>query len=221
MRMASTFILVAPVLIASAGAAFAHAYFRDAAPPAGDANRLAIEFALLPAGTYTVVWHAASVDTHKTDGTYRFTLAASEAAGISLEHARARASAGNATTGAVYLTLTDHGQPDQLVGASTPIAATAELHETINDNGVMKMRPLARVVLDPGKPVIFKPGGYHVILTGVKAPLKAGDSFPLTLPFAHAQPIIVAVKVEAAGVAGMGHDNDSMEGMHNHMDTKP
>lgn len=266
MRTTSTFILVAPVLIASAGVAFAHAHLRSASPPAdstvtmvppevaitftegvepsfstievtgsngqrvdqgkphlvgGDATRLAIGLTALPAGPYTVVWHATSVDTHKTEGTYHFTLAASDAAGISLEHVWARASAGAGTTGAVYLTVTDHGQPDQLVGASTPAAGAAELHETINDNGVMKMRPLARVVLDPGKPVTFKPGGYHVMLTGLKAPLKAGDSFPLTLTFAHAQPITVAVNVEASGMAGMGHDHAGMEGMHNHMDTKP
>jgi copper(I)-binding protein len=70
----------------------------------------------------------------------------------------------------------------------------------------MKMRPVSSIPLDPGKPVTLKPGGYHVMLTGVKGPLKPGDSFPLTLTFAHAQPITVTAKVEAMGGA--------MPGMH-------
>ena len=48
------------------------------------------------------------------------------------------------------------------------MAATAELNETIDDHGVMKMRPVDGVALEPGKPVTFKPGGYHVMLTGLK-----------------------------------------------------
>lgn len=191
----------------------------------GDSKRLAVDLATLAAGTYTVTWHATSVDTHKTDGTYHFTVAAASASGISLEHVWARASAGAATTGAVYLTVADNGQPDRLVGASTPAAASAELHETIDDKGVMKMRPLdGGVALLPGKPVEFKPGGYHVMLTGLKAPLRAGDTFPLTLTFEHAPPLTTQVKVEAAGSGGMAHDHAGMagmEGMHDHMEHKP
>jgi copper(I)-binding protein len=108
--------------------------------------------------------------------------------------------------------VTSKGVPDHLVSVSTPIG-TADLHETINDNGVMKMRPVASIALDPGKPVTFKPGGYHVMLTGLKGPLKAGDSFPLTLTFEHAQPVSVTVKVEAAGGGGMGN-MPGMPGMH-------
>jgi periplasmic copper chaperone A len=166
----------------------------------------------LPLGTYSVAWHATSVDTHQTDGTYRFTLAANDGLGISLTHVWARATAGAATTAAAYFTVTSKGVPDHLVSVSTPIG-TADLHETINDNGVMKMRPVASIALDPGKPVTFKPGGYHVMLTGLKDPLKSGDSFPLTLTFEHAQPVSVTVKVEAAGGGGMGN-MPGMPGMH-------
>jgi copper(I)-binding protein len=255
MRATSTLILVAPILLASAGAAFAHAHLWSPSPPVdstvtmmpsevaiaftegvdprfssievtsanaqrvdngqlhlvgGDAKRLAIGLQALTPGTYTVVWHATSVDTHKTDGTYQFTVAAADASDISLEHVWAKASAGGVTTGAAYLTVTDNGQPDRLVGASTPAATTAEFHETINDNGVMEMRPVASIALDPGKSVTFKPGGYHVMLMGLKGPLKAGDSFPLTLTFQHAQPITVTVKVEAIGAAGIEHDHGGM-----------
>jgi copper(I)-binding protein len=173
----------------------------------GDSKRLAVPLQPLPPATYTVAWHATSVDTHKTEGNYQFTVVAADPSAISLEHVWARATPGTATTGAVYLTLTDNGRPDRLVGVSTPIAAMAGVHETIQDNGVMKMRPVAGgIALDPGKPVTFTPGGYHIMLMGLKSPLKAGDSFPLTLAFEHAQSITVSVHVEAMGAGGMNHD---------------
>lgn len=180
----------------------------------GDTTRLSVGLRNLTPGTYTVAWHAMSVDTHQTDGTYRFSVAATDQSGISLDHVWARPTPGAATPGVAYFTVIDKGQPDKLVGVSTPIAAAAELHETVNDNGVMKMRPVQSVALAPGKPVTFKPGSYHVMLMGLKNPLKVGDSFPLTLTFEHAQPITVTVKVEAAGNAGMGHgDMPGMPGM--------
>jgi periplasmic copper chaperone A len=186
----------------------------DAQPrlAAPDGTRLAVGVKGITPGTYTVAWHATSVDTHQTDGSYRFTVAAMDQSGIGLEHVWARATPGGATTGAVYFTVTSKGSPDRLVGASTPAAATAEMHETTNDNGVMKMRPVRAVELDPGKPVTFKPGGYHVMLMGLKSPLKAGDSFPLTLTFEHAPPVTVTATVEAMGTGGAG----AMPGMSGH-----
>ena len=116
-----------------------------------------------------------------------------------IDHPWARASAGAAKTGAAYLTITDQGPPDRLTGVSTPVADTAELHESMADMGTMKMRPLSGLTLAPGKPVTLAPGGYHVMLLGLKAPLKAGDTFPLTLRFEHAEPLTVTVAVEPIG----------------------
>jgi len=115
----------------------------------------------------------------------------------------------------------DNGQPDRLIGLSTPVAATAELHETIHDSGVMKMRPMAGIALEPGKPVTFSPGGYHVMLMGLKNLLKAGDRVPLTLTFEHAYPITVTVKVEAIGAAGTGHEHGTMDDMPGQMGHTP
>jgi len=123
-------------------------------------------------------------------------IAAGDAPSFQIDHPWARASAGSAKTGVAYLTITDQGAPDRLTGVTTPVAATAELHETMGDMGNMKMRPLAGLDLAPGKPVKLAPGGYHVMLLGLKAPLKAGDSFPLTLQFEHAPPLTVNVAVE-------------------------
>jgi periplasmic copper chaperone A len=120
---------------------------------------------------------------------------------IQIDHVWARASAGT-STGAAYLTMINKGPPDRLIGVTTPIAASAELHETTRENGVMKMRPVGGLALATDQPVTLAPGGYHVMLTGLKSPLKAGDDFPLTLSFEHAQPITVTVKVEALGSHG-------------------
>ena len=114
---------------------------------------------------------------------------------VTVHDAWARASAGAATTGAAYVTLMGGSQPDQLIGASTPVAATAEVHETINDNGVMKMRPLPGLAIPAGGTVTFAPGGTHIMMTGLKQKLTAGQSFPLTLKFAHTAPITVNVQV--------------------------
>nr|WP_294513430.1 copper chaperone PCu(A)C [uncultured Rhodopila sp.] len=136
--------------------------------------------------------------------------APARADGIAVDHAWARASAGGATTGAAYFTLTGGAQPDTLVGVSTPAASKAELHETLVENGITKMRAAASLAIPAGKVVSFAPGGYHVMLTGLKQPLAAEQSFPLTLTFAHAAPVTVDVHVQ-----GLGHATP-MEG-HDHM----
>jgi len=124
---------------------------------------------------------------------------------IELNHAWARATAASAANGAVYLTITNHGTADdRLAGASTAVASKAELHITLNENGVMKMRPIADVPVKAGGRAQFKPGGMHIMLLGLKHPLKAGDSFPLTLIFDKAGAVETMVKVEKAGAAAPG-----------------
>jgi copper(I)-binding protein len=66
---------------------------------------------------------------------------------------------------------------------ATPAADEAELHIALTENGVAKMRPVSAVDANDGTPVVMKPGGLHIMLTRLKAPLKEGQSFPLTLTF--------------------------------------
>jgi len=72
-------------------------------------------------------------------------------------------------------------EPMQLVGVSTPIAGTAEVHEMRMDGDVMRMRRVSALDLPAGKAVELKPGGYHLMLQELKQPLVAGTSVPLTL----------------------------------------
>ena len=83
------------------------------------------------------------------------------------------------TTGA-FMTITS-AQDGKLVSASSPIAASVEVHEMKMEGDVMKMRPVDALPLPAGKPVDLKSGSYHVMMMGLKAPVKAGDVVPLKL----------------------------------------
>lgn len=74
-------------------------------------------------------------------------------------------------------------RPMQLLGASTPVAAVAELHQMKMEGDVMRMRPVHTLDLPAGQTIELKPGGYHLMLMDLKQPLAVGSSVPLTLRF--------------------------------------
>jgi len=139
--------------------------------------------------------------------------ALAQTADIQVEQPWARATPGAATSGAVYLTLIDHGAPDRLTGVSTPVAGMAMLHESIVENGVAKMRMLDGVRLEPQAPVALKPGGMHIMLTELKKPLRVGASFPLTLTFQNTPPLTVTVRVLQVGAPGPAKPAEDQGGM--------
>jgi copper(I)-binding protein len=128
-----------------------------------------------------------------------------KAGSLTIENVWARPTAGPEKMGAAYLTLKNGGkEADTLESVSSPDAAGAGLHETIDDNGVMKMREAAGGVTIPaGGTVTFKPGGYHIMLMGLKHDLKEGKTLPLKLGFAHAGSVDVQVKI-AKNAPGSG-----------------
>ena len=99
------------------------------------------------------------------------------------------------TTGA-FMTLTST-EDAKLVGVSTPIAKIAEVHQTMNHGGMMHMEATPSLALPKGKPVALQPGGYHVMLMGVKGPVKADTKVPLTLTIEDAKGHRSSVTVEA------------------------
>ena len=121
--------------------------------------------------------------------------------GIVIKDAWARAMPGGAQTAAAYLTV-EALAGDRLTGASTPAAQKAELHSMTMEGNVMQMRPVDGIDLPAGKAVTLKPGGYHIMLTGLATPLQEGQSFPLTLDFAKAGAREVTVSVEKVGAMG-------------------
>ncbi len=102
------------------------------------------------------------------------------------------------TTTAAYLTITSV-QGGRLVSASSPIAANVDVHEMKMDGDVMKMRAVDSLALPAGKPVKLDAGSYHMMLLGLKAPVKFGDVVPITLVIedAHGKRQTVDVKATA------------------------
>jgi copper(I)-binding protein len=123
--------------------------------------------------------------------------------GPKVDHAWARATPGAARTGAVYFRI-ESATDDRLIGLASPVAAKAELHTHLEENGVMQMREVEGGLAVPaGQEVELKPGGLlHVMLIDLNQKLKAGDSFPLTLTFQNAGSREVTVKVERLGAMG-------------------
>ena len=127
--------------------------------------------------------------------------ASAQTGSLEIKNAWARATPGRAETGAAYLTI-EPPAGDRLTGVSTPVAGKAELHEMTMQGGVMKMRPLAAIDLPAGQTVDLKPGAIHIMLIGLKQPLQAGESFPLTLEFEKAGTREVNAAVGKAGAMG-------------------
>ena len=132
---------------------------------------------------------------------------------IAIDHPWARPTAEGTKAGAAYLSLTNKGTAlDKLVSASSPVAGKTQIHQTTDEGGVMKMHEVAGIELAPGATVALKPGGYHIMLLGLKQTLDEGRHIPLTLTFTKGGSIDVEVDVErkpsehGAGMTGMDHD---------------
>ena len=119
---------------------------------------------------------------------------------LRIDHPFARATPPGAKVGGVFVTVENTGtQSDRLLSVSTPMAGVAELHQMSVDAGVMRMRGVAALEVRPGETLQLKPGGYHVMLSELRQPLKVGDRFPMTLKFQNAGAVEVSVWVEAMG----------------------
>jgi copper(I)-binding protein len=117
---------------------------------------------------------------------------------VQVMDARARSVPAMVPNSAAYMTLSNVSEQDQrLVAAHSQVARTLELHEHINDGGVMRMRQVEGGILIPAKStVMLKPGGYHVMLIGLTRTLEEGSSFSLELEFADGGRIPLMVPVE-------------------------
>ncbi len=124
---------------------------------------------------------------------------------VQVQHAWTRpAMAGQ--TGLVYLTITDHGGPDQLIGVSSPAAEKAELYQMTSAHGVTAMRVLRSLPVLSGKTLALKPGVLGVRLIHLKHALTAGDRVPLTLTFARSGKIAAMAMVERSAAQEIRHE---------------
>ena len=114
--------------------------------------------------------------------------------------------AGAGGTGAGYLSISNRGTTaDRLLSASSPAARAAELHPHMREGDVMRMRPMPAIDIPPGGTVTLQPGGQHLMLLGLSAPLRQGETVPVTLRFERAGEVRVNLAIQAAGARGPGH----------------
>ena len=127
---------------------------------------------------------------------------------LEIGHPWARATPPTAPTGGGYLSVKNTGtEPDRLISISSPAAGTVQVHEMKMEGNVMRMRELdGPLEIKPGETVTLAPGGMHLMMMGLKEPLKQGEKVPLTLVFEKAGKIDVELVVVAMGASPKHHE---------------
>ncbi len=124
---------------------------------------------------------------------------AEKTSSIELLNARARATLPGMSTSAAYMTIRNSGQkPAQIEALASPVALRTELHTTQMSDGMMVMRRVDNLQIGPGEAVELKPGGYHIMLMGLKQPIAADSEIPVIITFDNGEQITV--------MARAGHD---------------
>ena len=121
---------------------------------------------------------------------------------ITVAHPWARVTPGAVKTSAAFMMLDNKGAADKLVSVSGDIAEAIQIHTMITDGTVMKMREIESIDIPANGKAELKPGGFHVMLIGLKDGLKEGAKFPLKLKFEKAGEVTVQVTVEKPPVPG-------------------
>ena len=123
--------------------------------------------------------------------------------GITLSNFHARESIGRIKNSGIYGEI-QAVKTDRLINISTSFASVAELHEHVNDDGVMRMREVeGGLTLNPGQPMIMRPGGHHIMLMGLHERLIAGKVIDLKLEFESGQ--IFDISVPVVSIKKMHH----------------
>lgn len=138
-----------------------------------------------------------------------------KAGSLLIGHPWSRATVPGAKVGGAFLTVRNDGtEPDRLIGVTVPFAAKAEIHESLEEDGVAKMRPVeGGLEIKPGETVELAPGGKHVMFVGLTAPLKKGEKVKGELEFEKAGKVEVEFAVEAAGAKPEKEMDHSKHGM--------
>jgi periplasmic copper chaperone A len=120
---------------------------------------------------------------------------------IEIGHPWSRATPPTAESGGGFLAITNTGTtPDRLIAVKSPAADKVEIHEMKMDGNIMRMREVEKgIEIPPGATVELKPGGFHVMFMGLRAPFAKDAKVPLTLVFEKAGSIDVELMVQAMG----------------------
>lgn len=124
---------------------------------------------------------------------------------VSAERPWTRATPPGAKIGAGFVTLKSAGVADRVVGASSPVAGRVEMHVTLREGEVMKMREVRAFEVPAGGAFELKPGGAHLMLMDLKRPLKKGEKVPLTLKLEKGGELKLELTVEEMGARQPAH----------------
>ncbi len=124
-----------------------------------------------------------------------------------VEAAWARPTVEGQAAGGGFLKITGGATGDRLLGASSGVSKSTELHTMDMDGNVMRMRPIEAIDIPAGGTVELKPGGKHVMFMGLAQPLKVGTTFALTLRFEKAGEVKVEVQVAVQPPAAAGAEH--------------
>jgi periplasmic copper chaperone A len=114
---------------------------------------------------------------------------------------------GTPRSGGAFLTIHNMGAADELIDVRADLAKKVQLHRTVSEGGIMKMKHVSGVPVPDHGMATLKPGSYHVMMMGLNKPMKPGQSFPLTLVFKHAGEVTIQVDIMKMGATG-GHKMD-------------
>jgi len=135
-------------------------------------------------------------------------LAADPGKTLMLEQAWARATPPGSSVAAAYLVIDNRSsRSDRLLSITSPRAARTEVHATVHEGDVARMRRVDPLHVGAGERIVMEPGGMHVMLIGLATPLSAGERIPLVLRFELAGEMHAEVRVFAAGTIDPGNDH--------------
>ncbi|WP_164843907.1 copper chaperone PCu(A)C [Croceicoccus ponticola] len=138
-------------------------------------------------------------------------VAADGPKGVSLTDAQVRMPAVGGRPGSAYFMISSD-EPRTITGVAVMGAGRTEMHESAMVDGVMSMKKVETVALEPGEPHAFKTGGHHVMLFDMDATIAPGGTTDLTITFDNGDKASIAAKVVGAGGMDMGdHDMAGME----------
>jgi len=124
---------------------------------------------------------------------------------VSVDRPWSRATPPGAKVGAGFMQLRNAGAADRVVGASSPVAGRVEMHITVRDGDVMKMREVKSFEVPAGGSFELKPGGAHLMLVDLRRPLKKGERVPLTLKLEKGGELKLELSVEEMGARQPAH----------------
>ncbi|PSL13206.1 hypothetical protein CLV44_11335 [Marinobacterium halophilum] len=136
------------------------------------------------------------------------------AADVQVDSAYVRATPPGQINSAVFMQIQNQGDATALVGANSPAAKVVELHTHQHDQGVMRMRKVETIALPHATQVNFAPGGMHIMLIGLKAPLQADTRIDMTLNFADGTEQQLSVPVQHVMPTGMKQGTPMSHGAH-------